>query len=204
MASEIETAPRKRKKTGRLTVFLILFTSFLAMIAAAAISVEYSVHRYWRSVLLEEITRNLTQKAQMFAARVNTDHTHRIAEIASQGGQNAGSRATVIDGNGKVLADSEIPIASLEHESHRPEFIAALRGEIGSDTRKHNTFGIPVLYVAVPVSGGAVRLAYPLADVAIANTRGRQVLLLGATIAVFAALAISALAAQTVLRRPTP
>jgi two-component system phosphate regulon sensor histidine kinase PhoR len=202
MASEIETA--QKNKTGRLTVFLILFTSFLAMIAAAAISVEYSVHRYWRSVLLEEITRNLTQKAQMFAARVNTDHSHRIAEIASQGGQNAGSRATVIDGNGKVLADSEIPIASLEHEGHRPEFIAALRGEIGTDTRKHNTYGIPVLYVAVPVSGGAVRLAYPLADVAIANTRGRQVLLLGATIAMFAALAISALAAQTVLRRPTP
>jgi two-component system phosphate regulon sensor histidine kinase PhoR len=202
MANEIETA--QKKKTGRLTVFLILFTSFFAMIAAAAISVEYSVHRYWRSVLLEEITRNLTQKAQMFAARVNTDHTHRIAEIASQGGQNAGSRATVIDGNGKVLADSEIPITSLEHEGHRPEFIAALRGEIGTDTRKHNTYGIPVLYVAVPVSGGAVRLAYPLADVAIANTRGRQVLLLGATIAMFAALAISALAAQTVLRRPTP
>ena len=202
MANEIETA--QKKKTGRLTVFLILFTSFLAMIAATAVSVEHSVHRYWRSVLLEEITRNLTQKAQMFAARVNTDHTHRIAEIASQGGQNAGSRATVIDGNGKVLADSEIPIASLEHEGHHPEFIAALRGEIGTDTRKHNTFGIPVLYVAVPVSGGAVRLAYPLADVAIANTRGRQVLLLGATIAMFAALAISALAAQTVLRRPTP
>ena len=199
MANEIETA--QKKKTGRLTVFLILFTSFLAMIAAAAISVEYGVHRYWRSVLLEEITRNLTQKAQMFAARVNTDHTHRIAEIASQGGQNAGSRATVIDGNGKVLADSEIPIASLEHEGHRPEFIAALRGEIGTDTRKHNTFGIPVLYVAVPVSGGAVRLGYPLADVAIANTRGRQVLLLGATIAAFAALAISALAAETIGRR---
>jgi len=199
MANEIETG--QKKKTGRLTVFLILFTSFLAMIAAAAISVEYSVHRYWRSVLLEEITRNLTQKAQMFAARVNTDHTHRIAEIASQGGQNAGSRATVIDGNGKVLADSEIPIASLEHEGHRPEFIAALRGEIGTDTRKHNTFGIPVLYVAVPVSGGAVRLGYPLADVAIANTRGRQVLLLGATIAAFAALAISALAAETIGRR---
>jgi two-component system phosphate regulon sensor histidine kinase PhoR len=199
MASEIETA--QRKKTGRLTVFLILFTSFLAMIAAAAVSVEYTVHRYWRSVLQEEIARNLTEKAQMFAARVNTDHAHKIADITSKGGQDAGSRATVIDGNGKVLADSEIPIASLEHEGRRPEFVAALRGEIGTDTRKHNAFGVPVLYVAVPVSGGAVRLAYPLADIGIANSRARQVLLLGATIAVFAALAISALAAETVLRR---
>ena len=199
MASEIETA--QRKKTGRLTVFLILFTSFLAMIAAAAVSVEYSVHRYWRSVLIEEITRNLTQKAQMFAARVNTDHAHKIVDIASQGGQDAGSRATVIDGNGKVLADSEIPIASLEHEGRHPEFLAALQGGIGTETRKHNTFGVPVLYVAVPVSGGAVRLAYPLADIAIANTRARHALLLGVTIAVFAALAISALAAETIARR---
>jgi two-component system phosphate regulon sensor histidine kinase PhoR len=204
MASEIETAQGKRKKAGRLAVFLILFASFLAMIAATAVSVEHSVHRYWRSVLLEEITRSLTQKAQMFAARVNTDRAHKIADITSQGGQNAGSRATVIDGNGKVLADSEIPIASLEHEGHRPEFVAALRGEIGTDTRKHNTFGVPVLYVAVPVAGGAVRLAYPLADIAIANTGARHVLLLGTTIAVFAALAISALAAETVLRRQSP
>jgi two-component system phosphate regulon sensor histidine kinase PhoR len=140
----------------------------------------------------------------MFAARVNTDHTHKIADIASQGGQEAGSRATVIDGNGKVLADSEIPIPSLEHEGRRPEILAALQGEIGTDIRKHNAFGVPVLYVAVPVSGGAVRLAYPLADIAIANTRARHVLLLGATIAVFAALAISALAAETVLRRRSP
>src|SRR5260370_1862922 len=122
MASEIETG--QSKKTGRLTVFLILFTSFLAMIAAAAVSVEYSVHRYWRSILLEEITRNLTEKAQMLAARVNTDHSHKIADITSQGGQDAGSRATVIDGNGKVLADSEIPIASLEHDGPRPQFVA--------------------------------------------------------------------------------
>ncbi len=43
-------------------------------------------------------------------------------------------------------------------------------------------------------------MAYPLADVEIAAARARQVLLLGSIIAVFAALAISALSAQTVGR----
>src|SRR5260370_8121136 len=81
MASEIETG--QSKKTGRLTVFLILFTSFLAMIAAAAVSVEYSVHRYWRSIFLEEITRNLPATAQMLAARVNTDPAHKNSAIPS-------------------------------------------------------------------------------------------------------------------------
>ena len=181
-----------------MPVFLILFTAFLAMIAAAAISVGYTVHRYWESVLRVEIERSLTQKAQLFASRVNTDHATKIEDIASQEGQYAGARATVIDVNGRVIADSQIPVAVLEPEGRQPEFLTALQGEPGVDTRKRN--GIPVLYVAVPVSGGAVRLAYPLADVEIAAGYAQKVLLLGSTVAVFAALAISGLAAGTVFR----
>ncbi len=169
------------------------------MIAATAISMSRTTDRYWQSVLCVEIERSLTQKAQLFASRVNTDRTHRIEDITSQEGQHAGARATVIDVNGKVIADSQIPVAALENEGRRPEFGTALRGETGMDTRKRN--GIPVLYVAVPVSGGAVRLAYPLADVEIAAAHARQVLLLGTLVAVFAAFAISALAEQTIARR---
>lgn len=185
-----------QQKTARLKVFLILFSAFLVMIAAAAISVGYTVHRYWESILQVEVERNLAQKANLFASRVNTDHTTRIEDIASQEGQHAGARATVIDVNRKVIADSEVPVAALENEGQRPEFATALHGETGIETRERN--GIPVLYVAVPVSGGAVRLAYPLADVEIAAAHARQVLLLGSTVAVLAALAISALAAQTI------
>ncbi len=191
------------KRPARLTVFLLLLTAFLVMIAVSVVSVGYGLHGYWKAVFTEEITRNLTQKAQMLAARVNTDHTHKIADIASQEGQHAGARATVIDGNGKVLADSEAPIASLENEGQRPEFAAALTGETGIDTRKRNAFGVPVFYVAVPVSGGAVRLGYPLADVSLANAHARNVLLFGSIIAALAALAISGLAAQTLARPGT-
>jgi two-component system phosphate regulon sensor histidine kinase PhoR len=188
-----------RERPGRLPFFLILFSSFLAMIAATAISVGYTVHRYWESVLQVEIERSLVQKAQLFASRVNTDHASRIEDITSQEGQHAGARATVIDVNGKVIADSEVPVVALENEGQRPEFVTALHGETGIETRKRN--GIPVLYVAVPVSGGAVRLAYPLADISIATAHARQILLLGSIVAVLAALAISALAAETIARR---
>lgn len=180
----------------RLKIFLILFLSFLAMIAACVLSVAYTVDRYWESALRAEIERSLTQKARLFANRINTDRTTKIEDIASQEGQYAGARATVIDVNRKVIADSEVPVAALENEGNRPEFGTALRGEPGIETRKRN--GIPVLYVAVPVSGGAVRLAYPLADIEIAKAHARQVLLLGSLIATLAAFAISGLAAQTV------
>src|SRR5205823_10224358 len=127
------------------------------MIAAAAISVGYSVHRSWEDMLTEEITRSLVEKARMFGNQVNTDHDHKMEDITSQEGRYAGARATVIDVNGKVIAESEVPPASLENEGRRPEFVTALRGENGIETRKRNAFGIPVLYVAVPISGGAVR-----------------------------------------------
>jgi two-component system phosphate regulon sensor histidine kinase PhoR len=188
-----------REKPARLPVFLILFISFLAVIAATDFAVGFTIDRYWKSALRAEIERSLTQKAELFASRINTDRLSKIEDITSQEGQHAGARATVIDGNGKVIADSQVPVAALGNEGQRPEFSTALRGDTGIETRNHN--GIPVLYVAVPVSGGAVRLAYPLADVEIATAHARQVLLLGTLIAVLAALAISGLAAQTITRK---
>jgi two-component system phosphate regulon sensor histidine kinase PhoR len=185
-------------KPARLRVFFVLFLSFLAMIAATAISLGHTAERYWASVLRAEIERSLTQKAHLFASRVNTDRTTRMEDIAAQEGQQAGARATVIDVNRKVIADSEVPVATLDNEGQRPEFATALRGETGVETRERH--GIPILYVAVPVSGGAVRLAYPLADIDIAKANARHVLLLGALVAALAALAISGLAAQTIAR----
>jgi two-component system phosphate regulon sensor histidine kinase PhoR len=189
-----------RKTPGRLQIFLILFSSFLTLIAAAAISVGYTVHRYWESAMRTEIERSLTQKAELFASRVDTDRATKMEDIASQEGQYAGARATVIDVNRKVIADSEIPVAALENAGQSPEFAAALRGETGIDTRQRN--GISMLFVAVPVSGGAVRLGYPLADIEIAAAQTRRILWLGTMVAALAALAISALAAQTITRKP--
>jgi len=188
LASHRPSPPNTRRRT-----FVILFASFLCMIAAAAFSTIYATEDFWRKALNEEITRDLTQKAQMFARRVNTDRNTKLADLTAQVGQQAGARATVVDGNGKVLADSQVPVPALEKEGERPEFGAALRGQTGIETRGRGTFALPVLYVAVPVSGGAVRLGYSLADVENASATARKNLWLGCLVAALAALIISAL-----------
>jgi hypothetical protein len=53
-----------------------------------------------------------------------------------------------------------------------------------------------VLYVAVPVSGGAVRLAYPLADLGVATSHATRVLILFLGISILAAIAVSAVTAK--------
>jgi two-component system phosphate regulon sensor histidine kinase PhoR len=191
----VDPAQPPQRSTRRRT-FVILFASFLCMIAAAAFSTIYATENFWRKAFNEEITRDLTQKAQMFATRVNTDRKTKIADLTAQVGQQAGARATVVDGNGKVLADSQVPVTALEKEGERPEFAAAIRGETGIETRGRGTFALPVLYIAVPVSGGAVRLGYSLADVENASARARRNLWLGCVVAMLAALMISALTAR--------
>src|SRR5437870_7677227 len=89
----------------------------------------------------------------------------------------------------------------MENHAQRKEFMAALSGDVGSDERRSYTLGVPFLYVAAPVSGGAVRFAYPLSDVEATATRVRHTLLLASAMAFVVALLIAGIAAQYIARR---
>lgn len=180
----------------RRRLFLRLLAAFALVIAAATVTLDFSIRRAWESSLQQEIDRNLREKTVMFANRVNSDREHNLQNIVSQEGQAAGARATVIDVTGKVLADSEATASTVGNDAQEPEFVAALNGEIGTAVRASRGVGIKVLYVAAPVPGGAVRLAYPLSDVEAATSQVRRTLLLGAAVTFLVALALAAVMAQ--------
>ena len=195
----------------RNRIFLKLMAAFALVIAAATATLDVSIRQAWESSLRQEIERNLRQKTQMLANRVNSVGEPPAPspavppqpwkDIALQEAQGAGARATIIDAQGKVLADSGADATSMENHAARPEFVAALKGEIGTDTRRSRTVGIPFLYVAAPVAGGAVRLAYPLSDVAAVLAQVRHTLLLSSVLAFIVALVISGFAAHLTARR---
>jgi two-component system phosphate regulon sensor histidine kinase PhoR len=182
-------------------IFFKLLAVFLIVIAATAAILDVMLGGAWESSLRTEIERNLTQKTLLFAHRVETDSNHTLAEIAAQEGQAAGARATIIDASGKVLADSEANPASMENHATHPEVATALAGKTGESERRSISLGIPFLYVAVPISGGAVRLAYPLSDVEAVQAQVRRRLLWGSVIALFIALIIAATASVWTSRR---
>jgi two-component system, OmpR family, phosphate regulon sensor histidine kinase PhoR len=185
----------------RSRIFLKLLVAFVLIIAVATTTLDFFLRRAWEKSLRQEVERNLRQKTVMFANRVNTDRQHAVQDIVSQEGQAAGARATIVDVQGKVLADSEAEASAMENLARRPEFTAALKGEIGNDTRTSRTIGLAFLYVAAPVAGGAVRLAYPLSDVQTASVRVRRTLLTGSGLALVVALLVSAIAAESMARR---
>ena len=172
------------------------------VVVIAAVTMDITVRRVWESSLRDEIQRGLTARARLFADRVETDRGQQsLQDITSQEALAAGARATIIDPTGQVLADSEADPKNMENHRGRKEFMAALAGNIGVDERRSHTIGIPYLYVAVPVSGGAVRMAYQLSDVEAASQRVHHALLLGSLVAFVIVMLLAAVGAQYTARR---
>ncbi len=182
-------------------IFFKLLAAFLIVIAAAAATLDLVVGGAWEASLRTEIERNLTQKTLLFAHRVESDHTRSLAEIVAQEGQAAGARATVIDASGKVLADSESNLSPDENDAGQAEFAAALKGETSSSERRSENVGIPFLYVAAPITGGAVRLAYPLSDIQAVQAEVHRRMFWGLAIALVIALLVAATASVITARR---
>jgi two-component system phosphate regulon sensor histidine kinase PhoR len=186
----------------RSRIFFKLLGAFLLVIAAATLILDFSVRSAWEDSLYQEIHSALEQKVRLFAATVEHERDRRpLQETANQVAQAADARATIIDSSGKVLADTRANPAEMENHATRPEFISALHGQIGSATRTSRTVGIPFLYVAAPVPGGAVRLAYPLSSIQEMTWHVRRHLLSASGLALLIATLLAAGIAHSIARR---
>lgn len=127
---------------------------------------------------------------------VDLDKTTKTVGMETQ------TRITVIDAEGRVLADSEQDARTMENHKNRPEFAEALEGNMGSARRFSSTANQDMLYVAVPIQGnnnqiiGAIRTSFSLRSInnLLANLRANML-----RIALF--IALFALVAAAVLSR---
>ena len=182
-------------------IFVKLFAAALLIIAVCALTMNVLIQKAWSDMLRSEIETSLRQKTLLFASRIESTEPGLIAKVTADTGTLLGARATVIDSSGHVLADSEAEADAMENHAARPEFAAALQGIMGSAVRNSHTLGIPFLYVAAPVPGGAVRMAYPLAVLKQADRQVRSALLKSSAVAVLIAVLFAFVATQSLGRR---
>jgi two-component system phosphate regulon sensor histidine kinase PhoR len=132
--------------------------------------------------------------------------TERLDAIADRAAPTAGARVSLISRDGIVVGDSDVPVESLprvENHADRPEIRAAFGGSVGRSTRRSQTVGRRLLYVAVPVdagAGGVVRLALDLSDVDAAVMRLRAELIAAGAVGLVAALVLSFVLSWITLR----
>jgi len=92
----------------------------------------------------------------------------QVRNVAQAYDRKTGGRVVVVDRTGRRRVDTA-PTGSTNFAS-RPEFAAALAGQVSTGIRHSNTLRTDLLYVAVPVAStgvvhGAVRITYPMSDV---------------------------------------
>ncbi len=182
-------------------IYFKLLLIFLLVIIVATVTLDLLVRRSWMNSLRGEAEASLRQKVAMFADRVDREpqvSPQKLVELVSQ---EAAARATIIDPQGKVIADSSAEPDRMENHAQRPEFRVALQGGVGTATRKSATVGVEYLYVAAPVSGGAVRLAYPLQAIEEARRRIRYELLFSSLLAFLVAMVVAALFVRSISTR---
>ena len=182
-------------------IFVKLFAAAVLIIAVCALTMNVLIHRSWNDMLRGEIETSLRQKTLLFASRISSTPPGSVHDVTEQVAKLLGARATVIDSSGRVLADSEGNPERMENHATRPEFVAALQGRMGTAVRDSATIGIPYLYVASPIPGGAVRMAYPLTVLEQANRQVFNALVKSSAVAVLAAMVFAFFATQSLGKR---
>lgn len=149
---------------------LACLSVLVPVLTSAHLYLDRAIRDLWVSHLEQRLLREVRFARVHLGDVANTDE--ELVPLVNEVGVRLGVGATLINGKGRVLADSEVEpsdLSTLENHADYPEISAALRQGRGSSLRYSKTQDIEILYVAtaVPEIGDGhfvLRLALPLRD----------------------------------------
>ncbi len=156
------------------TLFLRIFSGYAAVILLLAAGVMLFAPPLMRKHNIEEKAAALEHMAVLLEPQIvpyltglGTDDLLRLVADFSR---RTGTRITVIDLTGRVLADSEKEARDMENHLYRPEIQAALAGEKRMSIRPSATMKQRMMYMSVPLEAsgrivGALRLSLFMKDI---------------------------------------
>jgi two-component system phosphate regulon sensor histidine kinase PhoR len=179
-------------------IFAKLFAGILCIFVIAVLAVDVLASRDAAESYRRTLVRELTEKGRMLSSLVHQEAGAFDPEEIRRVGASAGARLTIVAADGRVLADSEASAEQMENHRARPEISQALEGKVGASTRLSPTMGVEFLYVAVPSTYGAIRLAVPTESVQAHVDGIRLQLLVSTALAFLPAMLLAALLSRYV------
>ncbi|HKU25157.1 MAG TPA: hypothetical protein VJQ54_06765, partial [Candidatus Sulfotelmatobacter sp.] len=99
----------------RSRIFFKLVGAFVLVIAVATLTLDFSVRKAWEESFFSETRTTLEQKTRLFAQAVEQNRDRRSMQtIADSVSSAADARATIIESDGRVLADTRANPAEME------------------------------------------------------------------------------------------
>ncbi|EIA20472.1 two-component system histidine kinase PnpS [Listeria fleischmannii] len=178
--------------------FFILFFITMGLVGLFSGELMKTTYLDMKENQLEDEARVLLHTTNI--ENVNLDqNSAQIQEQLSPLTEEVDARITIVDNKGHVIADSKEDPTTLENHANRPEFKEVLQDgqKVGIATRKSDTLGYSMLYVAVPIVqngdvAGALRIAVSLESVesAINTLWGNLFLIFGIALILIALISI--------------
>ena len=194
--------------TRRLLIsYLSLAVVVLAMLE---VPLGFINARGERAQLTAKVERDAVTIASLAESTIEgdapTSNLPAIERLADRYAAETGARVVITDRKGIAVVDSNPPAPGRRSFATRPEFGAALRGDVASGTRHSSTLGYDLLYVAVPIASGgtvhgAVRITYPTSELD-RRVRNYWLVLAGIAAIVLGAAALIGLSFARWIRRP--
>ena len=192
----VDDSLRSRRPTLTRRLVIRFALAVVAVLALLAVVLD----RTLESAFLDDLTRSLVTEARVIRSTLPAD-PQDLQQFVRGVGREAELRITIIQADGTVAADSSRDPATIENHSDRPEVQAALRGEVGIDSRTSETVGEPFRYVALPAENGAiVRVALPLSIATSRLGRIRTLVIGGTALAAVLGVLVVALVARGLAR----
>lgn len=166
----------------------------------------YFNHSY-QQLLQQSLQAEARLVADRVAARLSENPPEpAVEEIITVYAQSLNARVTIIQPDGRVLAESDADIAEMENHLDRPEVQSALQGKLATQTRYSSTLNITMLYAAAPIVRdgqilGAARLSVSLETIH-GNVRRIQGTVLAATLVALLGGLLLAFGIATYTTRP--
>jgi two-component system phosphate regulon sensor histidine kinase PhoR len=178
--------------------------ALIGVVAAVLLPAMFLIERWVGADVREGVAAAVNREAVVLASELDRAPPADLpAWVASLP---ADARVTVVDLDGRVLADSEVPregLSQLENHKNRPEIARALNGQIGNEERRSSTLGRSLYYAAVPVGNPprlVLRLAIPLDLVSKTVGRAQVAVWLAGLVALVLALFLGIVVARWLSR----
>lgn len=180
---------------------------FLILVAIIILTffVSLRLQDYYESKISEKLISNSLLIGDLLKGDLLSKDSEQIQQKIDHLAKRLDSRLTIVDQNGRVLADSEKAAELMENHGDRPEIIRAIQEGIGESNRFSDTLGINMKYVANSVMEGdnivgIIRIALPLTEVESQIRVIYRIVLLGGIITILIAFIIGYFISRTVAR----
>ena len=139
-------------------IFRKIFIAYLVVIAILTTTILYFsfsiIKENYQNNLIESLLNTNNPVDRAISPLLLESRYTELDSLVKVMGNDIKARITIIDNNGKVLADSKENPLKMQNHADRPEVIKAISNGKGSSIRHSATVNKDMLYVAIPIKVG--------------------------------------------------